>query len=119
MSYAVWPSTLPEYVIEQGYQETPVPGTVEHEMETGHTQIRPRFTARVVRIQCQIEMDMEQLDTFETFFESTLARGSLPFEWVHPLKRTPMNFIFKKPHPTYAAFGGEYVRVSMSLESVP
>lgn len=116
---AVWPGTLPQYVLEAGYQETLEDQTVESQMDTGPAKVRRRFTNSVRRFQVTIQCDQAQADTFETFYNTTLAGGSLPFEWVHPRTRAVRTFRFKKPPPQVSVSGGgAIVRFTFALETV-
>lgn len=119
MTISTWPPTLPDYVLEQGYSEDLEDQTVESQMDAGLAKVRRRFTARVRRFQLTIQMDAEQAETFEAFFHDTLAGGSLPFDWRHPRTGLSTRFRFRKPVPKLTPVGGEYVRASFAVESIP
>jgi hypothetical protein len=116
---AIYPSSLPEFVLQDGYSEKLNSQTIETQMETGGSpKIRRRFTRKVKTFQVTILLDAAQLATFESFWESTLSGGSLPFEWVHPLTRLATTFRFRNPPPGYTNQAGVYTRVSFTLETV-
>lgn len=116
---AVWPGTLPQYVLEAGYQETLEDQTVESQMDTGPAKVRRRFTNSVRRFQVTIQCDEVQAADFEAFYLTTLAGGSLPFEWVHPRTRAIRTFRFKKPPPQVTVVGGgTAIRYTFALETV-
>ncbi len=121
MSNPVWPPSLPEYVSENGYTEKPVSNTTGTRME-GALKIRRRFTARFRRYTVTVILSAAQVATFETFFHTTLADGSIPFDWVHPASRAAATFRFL-PGPDlpyeYAKQGGYWTRVMMNLEQTP
>lgn len=115
-----WPTLLPAFVIESGYQETLEDQTIETSMDTGPAKIRRRFTTAVRRFQVTVQMTPEEADIFETFYLDTLAGGSLPFDWVHPRTRVAKSFRFRKPAPVVTVgASGQIVRVQMALESLP
>lgn len=113
-----WPGTLPNFVLESGYQEAAPKNLVETEMEAGPSKARRRFTATFRRFSVSMNMDGPQADTFETFYKVTCASGALPFDWVHPRTQAPMSFRFTGPPPTFVPFGGQYVRISFMLLEV-
>ncbi len=120
MANAVWPVALPQYALENGYQESLEDQTIETQMDSGPAKVRRRFTTGFRKYQLVIQMDTDQMALFETFYLETLQGGSLPFDWLHPRTRTPKTFRFRRPPPTITPIGGtQYCRVSMALESLP
>lgn len=114
----VWPTNLPNYVLENGYNEQLPTNTVETEMETGPMKIRRRFTKVFRKFQVAMVMTADQADTFELFYLNTCASGAVAFDWVHPRTRLPLSFRFIKPAPAYQPYGGNYVRVSFAIVEV-
>lgn len=119
MTTATWPTGLPEFVLEQGYQENLEDQTIESTVESGLAKIRRRYTAPVRRFQVVVQMDTEQASLFEAFFLDTLQGGSLPFDWRHPRTGAATRFRFRKPVPSISVIGGEYVRIQMAIEAIP
>jgi hypothetical protein len=117
MPNPVWPGTLPIYVLEGGYNEQSAPNTVESEMDAGPKKSRRRYTATFERFGLSIACTADQAETFRTFWKSTCASGTIPFDWVHPRTRAAMTFYFRNPPPQYVVFGGTNVRISFTLES--
>lgn len=115
---AVWPVTLPEYVLESGYNEQLPKNTVETEMEAGPLKSRRRYTKVFRKFQVSMIMTGDQAATFETFYFDTCSSGAAPFDWLHPRTRAPMSFRFVQPPPVYSPFGGNYVRVAFTLLEV-
>jgi hypothetical protein len=114
-----WPATLPQFVLEGGYQETLEDLTVESQMDTGPAKVRRRFTTSVRKFQISIMCDEAQAAIFETFYTTTCGGGALSFDWVHPRTRVARTFRFKKPPPTVTVSGGgANVRYSFALETV-
>jgi hypothetical protein len=116
---ATWPPSLPQYVLEQGYNEKLPEQTIETQVDGGLAKVRRRFTTSSRLFQLSMQMTNAQAADFETFYTDTLAGGSLTFEWVHPRYQTPATFRFRKPAPQHQSIGSEYVRTTMNLELVP
>lgn len=115
----IWPTTLPQFVLEGGYQEALEDQTAETQMDAGPAKIRRRFTTSTRRFQVVVQMTPEQGVIFEAFYLTTLAGGTTPFDWVHPRTRAAKTFRFRRPPPTIqVSGGGAIVRYSMNLESV-
>lgn len=114
----VWPVTLPEYVLESGYNEQFPKNTVETEMESGPMKTRRRFTKIFRRFQVSMIMTPEQAATFEEFYFSTCGSGTIAFDWLHPRTRDPMSMRFTNPPPVYQPMNGFYVRVAFNLMEV-
>jgi hypothetical protein len=112
---SVWPATLPQYVLESGYQEQFPKNAVETEMESGPTKVRRRFTQVFRKFTVSMIMDEAQAAIFETFYFTTCASGTIAFDWVHPRTRAPMSLRFTGSPPSFSPFGGNYVRVSFTL----
>jgi hypothetical protein len=115
---ASWPSSLPVYVLEQGYAEKLPEQTIETQVDAGIAKVRRRYTAANRMFNITLQLSNAQAETFETFYESTLAGGSLPFDWRHPRYGTAVTFRFRKPAPQHSPIGGEYVRTSFVLEQI-
>lgn len=116
MANAVWPTSLPQYVLEQGYQESLPDNNLESSVDAGLAKIRPRFTAQFQRFVVTVQMDQAQSATFRDFFNNTLSTGSQPFDWVHPNTRAACTFRFRKPAPQASSQGGFYSLWTLNLE---
>jgi hypothetical protein len=112
-----WPSTLPDYVLQEGYSETTEPNTLRTEMSQGPAKVRRRFTAFTRNINCQIHLTAAQYEILDGFFHTDLKSGSLTFDWVHPITQASVTFRFKSP-PNYSSFGSEFT-AGLELEILP
>jgi len=115
---AVWPVTLPSYVLENGYNEQFPKNIVETEMESGAPKVRRRFTKVFRRFNCAMTMTAAQAATFETFYFTTCSSGAESFDWVHPRTRAAMTLRFSGSPPSFQPYGGNYVRVTFTLIEV-
>lgn len=116
MPNATWPNTLPAYVQEGGYQEKFQDQTIESQMDSGPAKIRRRFTKNLRFLGISMLMTSAQVTDFETFWQTTLKGGSLPFDWVHPRTRVATTFRFRNPAPTFSTTGGINVTANFTLE---
>lgn len=89
------------------------------DMDLGPAKVRRRTTANVRLIECAFLIDVSQRATFDTFFNSTLEGGTLPFELDHPITGTTSDFRFVE-EPTYSAVSGSlYFHLNCRLEILP
>jgi len=116
MAYAAWPGTLPQYVLEGGYGEALPNNRIESPADRGPPKSRRRFTQNVRPIQFAVRCDMSQRTIFEDFYITTLASGTLPFTWVHPVTQVATTFQFTGSPPQYKVGGsGSFVDIFMSV----
>lgn len=118
MANPVWPDTLPQYVNESGYNESEPDTLIETPFDAGPTGVRNRFTTASTPLRVAIDCTADQATIFRDFYRTTLANGSIPFDWFHPRTRENATLRFRKPVPTYGTFGGINVRITMALEIV-
>lgn len=114
---AIWPSSLPQYVLQEGYSEKLNNQTIESQVDSGPVKVRRRYTKQIRTFEVSILLTQSQFADFETFWQTTLAGGSLTFDWVHPLTRATLTFRFRNPAPSYVNVAGQYVRASFKLET--
>lgn len=113
-----WPATLPDFVLEAGFQESFPDQSIESPVDAGPAKVRRRFTASIRTFRMTIQMTEAQANIMDEFYEDTLAGGSLSFDWVHPRTRAFRTFRFRKPPPSYTK-RGEAVFCAFVLETVP
>ncbi len=110
-----WPDTLPQVFIQSGYQETLPEVAIRTQMDAGPAKVRRRFTVQVVPIKGQMRLTSAQKSYLETFFNVTLAGGSLAFTFPHD---GSVILRFTKPPAISPAGGLNYV-ADMDLEQLP
>ena len=119
MSNPLWPPSLPQRPLVQGYSERAPETVIRTQTEAGPPKLRRRFTAGVRRFEMQLRLTSAQMDTLESFFDATVQGGALPFDWVHPRTGVITSFRFAEP-PTYTpAAGGQLWTAALSLELLP
>lgn len=117
---AIWPVGLPQYPIQAGYEESQPNNVVRTPMEAGPAKQRRRYTARVRPFMLALELTSAELDLFEAFYESTLADGALPFEWVHPRTQAVLSFRFIGGQPPkWNAIGWDLYTAILQTEVLP
>jgi len=91
---AVWPSTIPQGPIYGGFTEVRQRNLASFQPDVGPPNARRRSTAVGVNTACVFQFSDSDLATFNTFFETTLVDGSLPFTWLHPITGVSYTWIF-------------------------
>ena len=79
-----WPSTLPQYVLVDGYNKTLLSNTVVSQNSVGPTKVRRRNTKKIYNYTVNMPMTKTELNTFETFFTNTIGYGALSFNFPDP-----------------------------------
>jgi len=92
---AAWPSTLPQCPILQSFSEERQLNTIAFNPDVGTPKTRRRSTAVSTLTGVGFKFTTAQRATFNTFFETTLADGTLPFTWAHPITKVSYTWMFK------------------------
>lgn len=117
-----WPASLPQCPLASGYSETPQSQVTRSQMDAGPTKTRRRFTAGTAKVPFACHLSLEQIDTFEAFFDSDIAAGALPFDIPHPRTRAIVPVLISGDSPyelTPIGGGATHYRLSMTLEIQP
>jgi len=117
---AVWPTSLPQEIHQNGFNIGFQNGAIRTEMETGKPFQRQRFTAAVEPFSARIWLTQDQYNTFDTFYRDTLGHGALEFDWKHPVtgEAATIRFDASSP-PRLSALSGDQYQVQMNLEVIP
>ena len=121
MALASWPASLPrgDRALVQGYQEQWDGGVIRSEMETGPARLRRRTTAVAQPLSVTFAMDSDQVDTFKTFFLTTLSGGTEPFYFRRPREGQTEIARFRAPPQITPMGSGELWQVSFTVEIMP
>jgi hypothetical protein len=118
-----WPSSLPDYVLVQGYEENTPNTLVRTQMDKGPDKVRRRYTAGTRTFGAQLELTGAQVATLESFLENDLDGGALRFDWTHPRTQNSVSFRFVPLRDdtlvSYSGLGNDYYRAQMQLEILP
>lgn len=115
---ASWPSTLPQRPLSEGFTEQPMSNVVRSDMEVGPAKIRQRYTATIRQYGLRLMLTKAQIATLETFVDSTLGGGVLPFDWVDHRTGSAATYRFVQ-RPAYQPMGAEYWAAEIALEILP
>lgn len=119
MSEIIWPSTLPDHLQREGFSCEEPDTTVEVQPDAGPPETRRRFTCAPEPVSGRLLLSRSQLADFRRFFSETLAGGSRPFRWRHPVTGEPRTLRFVKPKPSYSPVGGAYFHANVNLVVLP
>lgn len=114
-----WPSTLPDFVLREGYEEGFKKLMLRSQMDSGAAKRRKRFTDGPEPSNFPVEFTSDELDAFKTFLEDDLAGGALSFTKPHPRTGVTETWAFtKEPDPVTSAGHDSYI-VVLPLEKLP
>jgi phage-related protein len=113
-----FPSTLQDKVNEAGFEHGFGETAIRSTMGIGLDKVRQRFTKGIDVFSVTITLDLDEYSTLYNFFKTTLAGGSLTFNYDHPFTAVEEEFRFTSP-PRMIPMGGRYVQVSMTWEQIP
>lgn len=113
-----WPATLPDKVLQEGYDEQLQPIVIRSPMDTGPAKLRRRATAAPRSISGGQRLTAAQVETLDGFYRTDCADGALAFDWKHPRTQAAASLRFVSP-PRYASLGGGVYAVSLSFEILP
>lgn len=114
-----WPSTLPNSVLLSSFSSSFSDGRIISNMDAGPAKIRRRTTASTKPLNGSIIVNKTQLAQLETFVQTTLLGGSLPF--IFPDQITNQNRVvrFAETLPNIKAITTDTYSVELSLEVLP
>ena len=79
-----------------------------------------RSTAVGVKTQMSFRMTNAQVLTFNTFYETTLVDGTLPFTWPHPITKVSYDWMFDPQEaPRFERYAPRFQRVSFTALRLP
>lgn len=113
-----WPTTLPQILEQRSYREGMPDNVLRTSVDAGPEKRRRRFTAAPRPLAGTIRMTGMELQQFETFFRTTLADGTLAFDFPHPRTQATLSVVFASP-PSWTNAGGDYYDVTLPLEIQP
>lgn len=79
MTIPVWPSTLPQRVLRDGYSEKLRDGRMFSRTQSGPGKVRRRYSSAVLPVSASLIIDEAQKARFERFWIEETAGGVLPF----------------------------------------
>lgn len=116
-----WPASIPipGTVDRQSYRERPDTNRASFQTAVGPEKVRRRSTLNGSRISFALWLDGDQVDTFETFYRTTLKDGTLPFQMVHPRTGVEGTFRFDtSSEPETSEISSNVFQISVDLRKV-
>jgi len=109
-----WPLSLQQKINQAGFTNGFGNTVLRSEMDLGPEKRRQRQTRGNDSLSTSIDLDKDEYITLELFFKTTLAGGSLNFDFDHPISGDSEEFNMKEP--SIVPLGGLVYRVSMVWE---
>jgi len=113
-----WPSGLPQFVNQDGYNEQRVDGKLVTKMDSGPSVNRSIFTATPYGYNIAMNLTSTQVDILDTFYYTECKNGVVSFEWIHPRRYTSADMRFTSL-PSISNAGYDNFMVSFSVEILP
>jgi hypothetical protein len=114
---AIWPPSLPA-PNWTGFQETSPNVVIRTSMDVGPPKVRRRSTAGVRPLSMTFLLTKDDVSTLDTFYQTTLSGGSLPFDWTHPRTGAAVRVQFTAS-PSYQAQGPLHYQAQCQMEILP
>lgn len=117
-----WPSTLPQFVLEQGYSRNLLSNLIRTDNSLGEAKVRRRNTKILYNLTVSMVMSQTQFATFESFFQSTLGLGALSFNFPEPEDTSTTIevriVVGQQAYSVAPESGTDHVIVSFTLETL-
>lgn len=116
MANPVYPSTLPELSLVDGFSATLPDNLVRTQMEVGEAKVRRRSTVAPMMVQMvSPKFGAADRDAFLAFFLTTLSGGALRFDMLDQVTGQVQEFRFVAP-PLFRASGANLWHVACEFE---
>jgi hypothetical protein len=115
----VWPASLPQVVLVDGFSQAIGDGRIRHKPDTGPAIVRRRSSAMPMLMPCAVDVDDDQWDDLVEFGEVTLIGWTLPFTFPDPAGGAALLVRFGEQLPSRVAGVPGMWKVSLGLEVLP
>ena len=119
MSEIQWPAGLQQKLDSDSFQETLSNTILRSDNDLGPAKVRRRHTKGVKEWTVSIKVSISEYSTFTTFYNTTLAGGSLRFEFPHPITAATELARIVDPPTIQPLNGGIVFKVNMKWEILP
>jgi hypothetical protein len=117
MSVPIWPSGLPNELLQRGYAQETANTVLRTNMDAGPNKVRRRYTAGIEPIKGNLLLTFAELGLLREFYDVTLQGGSLRFTGRDPITLVDCEFRFTAPVKWSMTSG--WVDVSVEFEVLP
>jgi hypothetical protein len=119
MSLPVWPSSLPGFVRDTLSRGTP-DGRLVSSMDIGPGKVRRRSKAVAVPMQGDLTCDQTQKETLESFIDTDLLGGVLPFTMTDPFDdQATLVCRFGEELPVFSDYAVDRYKATIQLVVLP
>lgn len=117
---AVWPPSLPQEPERGSVSTSSAPNTrARTSFDRGRDFQRPISSGKPKPFSMRFApLTLDEMNTFEEFYEDTLGQGSLEFEMLHPFSDLVRNWRFLDEENSYqiSEIGSHHYAITVSLE---
>lgn len=115
---AAWPGTVNQNAITNTYHEKKDRNVATFQPEVGPAMERRRTSVGSYTMSFDILLTTTEVAALKTFYDTTLADGSLYFTFTHPLTGATVTAKFVES-PDYRDVDGQFFRPTISLRTLP
>ena len=108
MASVDWPATLPQYPLQDGFQEEFVEAQIRTGMEVGPVKSRAKYTAHQVNYTLRYAVNAIQKGILDSFYITSLYYGNDPYNFVHPMTGEEIDAYMIAP-ASYVPNGNEFI----------
>lgn len=83
-SFPIWPSSLPQMPLIEGYSEVMPTNLIRSNTDTGPAKVRKRGNAKPVVVKASYLLSTQEVEILDEFVEEQLSGGAICFDWVRP-----------------------------------
>ncbi len=110
-----FPATIDQEVERGTWRQAPISNVIQSQSEFGPPKRRARFTKQLHKVSGSMVMTVDQFETFETWFKTTLGFGVKTFLFRHPHRGVDQIYSFDADSPySDVPFGHNVVRVTFN-----
>ena len=91
---ANWPTTLQDKVNQAGFRKAFGSTTIRSNVDVGAAKVRRRYTKGIDQYTVNVNLALDEYDTFVNFYDTTINGGVDTFEFLNPLTNTVETFRF-------------------------
>lgn len=115
MANPLWPVTLPQSPLIASLSMQDQDARLIFKPDVGPPIRRARYTATSRVIGFQMILTQRQLAILDTFYNTTLGRGVLDFDWIDPSTGKVSTFSFNAPYQIANLMAFDVYSVAISL----